>query len=551
MNPNRSEWVLRGVIITAFVVTITVPFVLRKEGEVLTEADETVIVITPHNEAIRVEFGRGFQKWYRERTGRTVYVDWRVVGGTAEITRYLAGEYQTTFRLHWERDLGRSWSNTVLSSFDNYRVEIDETGEDDTEAEAARRAFLGSKVSSGLDVFFGGGSYDFIRQAWAGRLVKSGVMELHPDWFTEDIIPQSFNGEPFTDPDGRWLGAVLASFGIIHNTDVFDRLGIENPPIRWSDLADPRLRGELALADPTKSSSINKAFEMVVQQAMQERFRELKTTGAPESEAEKQAIREGWINGLKLLQILGANARYFTDSSQKVPIDVFQGDSAAGMCIDFYGRYQAEAVIRREGTPRVEYRTPTGGSVFSVDPIAMLRGAPNREVAVAFIEYVLSPEGQRLWDYRVGTPGGPTQFALRRMPIRKDAYNDESKEYMADPTVEPYGPENDFVYHPSWTGGLFRELAFVMRAMCLDTHHELARTWMVILENGKPEKAIKIMTDLSAIDYEAASGEIKAALRSSDPIAEIRLAKRLSNHFRQQYKRAEAAARPLTPPGPE
>lgn len=542
MNPNRNEWILRGAIIVAFIVTIALPFVLRKEGEVLSEADDTVIVITPHNEAIRLEFGRGFQKWYQARTGRTVYVDWRVVGGTAEITRYLAGEYQTTFRLHWERDLGRPWSNAVLSSFDNYRVEIDDDPEDDSEGEAARRAFLGSEVSSGLDIFFGGGSYDFIRQAWAGRLVDSGVMDLHPDWFTEDVIPQSYHGELFNDPDGRWLGAVLASFGIIHNTDVFTRLGIENSPTRWSDLADPRLRGELALADPTKSSSINKAFEMVVQQAMQDRLRELEATGVPSLEIEERAVKEGWINGLKLLQILGANARYFTDSSQKVPIDVFQGDSAAGMCIDFYGRYQAEAVIRREGNPRVEYLTPPGGSVFSVDPIAMLRGAPNREVATAFIEFVLSPEGQKLWDYRVGTPGGPQQFALRRMPIRKDAYGDEAKEFMSDPTVEPYGPENNFIYHASWTGGLFRELAFVMRAMCLDTHDELARTWKVILENGAPQEAIEILTDLSVIDYEAASGGIKAALRSPDPIEEIRLAKRLSNHFREQYRRAEKTA---------
>jgi len=543
MKPNRNEWILRGAILVAFVVTIALPFMLRKEGEVMSEADDTVIVVTPHNEAIRLEFGRGFQKWYQARTDRTVYVDWRVVGGTAEITRYLAGEYLTTFRLHWERELGRAWGNTVLSSFANFRVEVDDSPENDTEAEAARRAFLESEVSSGLDVFFGGGSFDFIRQARAGRLVKSGVMDLHPDWFTEDVIPQSYNGEPFTGPEGRWLGAVLASFGIIHNTDAFARLGIKTPPTRWSDLADPRLRGEIALADPTKSGSINKAFEMVVQQAMQERFRELEAMGAPDSEIEEMAVKEGWIIGLRLLQILGANARYFTDSSQKVPIDVFQGDSAAGMCIDFYGRYQAEAVLRREGAQRVEYLTPPGGSVFSVDPIAMLRGPPNREVALAFIEFVLSPEGQKLWDYRIGTPGGPQQFALRRMPIRKDAYGDAAKKYMSDPTVEPYGPENDFIYHPSWTGGLFRELAFAMRAMCLDTHHELARTWKVILENGTPEEAIEIMTDLSVINYEAASGEIKAALRSPDPIEEIRLAKRLSNHFRDQYRRAEIAAR--------
>ena len=82
-------------------------------------------------------------------------------------------------------------------------------------------------------------------------------------------------------------------------------------PARWSDLADDRLRGELALADPTKSSSINKAFEMVIQQAMQERLTELETEGFMGAEAVEIAVRDGWLNGFQLLQNLGANARYF------------------------------------------------------------------------------------------------------------------------------------------------------------------------------------------------------------------------------------------------
>ncbi|MEZ5277264.1 MAG: extracellular solute-binding protein [Opitutaceae bacterium] len=542
MNPDRKEWLLRAVIIVAFVTTIAVPFIMRKEKEHLTNPDETLIIITPHNEAIRTEFGRGFREWYQERTGKSVYVDWRVIGGTAEIARYLAGGYQTTFRLLWEREMGRSWNNEVLSAFDNSRVIPDDTPQDDSEGEAARRAFLASEVDCGLDVFFGGGSYDFIRQAAAGRLVPSGLMERHPEWFSEAIIPLSHNGEPYTDPEGRWHGAVLASFGIIHNADVYARLGIEAAPTRWSDLADDRLFGELALADPTKSSSINKAFEMVLQEAMQERLVELQAGGETGDAVEAQAVREGWVRGFQLLQNLGANARYFTDSSQKPPIDVFQGDSAAGMCIDFYGRYQAEAVSRREGRPRVQYLTPPGGSVFSVDPIGLLRGAPNREVAESFIEFVLSLEGQKLWNYRVGTPGGPQQFALRRLPVRRDAYTAEASTFMSDPEVEPYGPENDFIYHASWTGHLFREMAFVMRVVCLDTHHEMIRAWKAILDNGRPPGAVAIFTDLSEVDYETTNSSIKAALRSADPLEEIRLAKRLSNHFRDQYKRAEAAA---------
>ncbi len=543
MKPQTKEWTLRGIIIFAFLAVLAVPFLLRKDGKTLAVADETVIVITPHNEAIRTEFGRGFREWYEARTGKTVLVDWRVIGGTSEIARYLSGEYLTGFRLHWERDLGGTWSNEILSSFDNARVPVDDSPEDDTLAEAARRAFLASTVSCGLDVFFGGGSFEFARQAAAGRLVRAAVMDTHPDWFNDAVIPVTWNGEPYSDPEGRWIGAVLASFGIIYNSDVFARLGIESAPTQWVDLSDDRLRGELALADPTKSGSINKAYEMVVQQAMQERYRALIDQGVPEDEAEIRAPSEGWLDGFRLLQILGANARYFTDSSQKPPIDVFQGDSAAGMCIDFYGRYQAEAVARREGKPRVGYVTPRGGSVFSVDPIARLRGAPNRKVADAFIEYVLSPEGQKIWNYKTGAPGGPELFALRRMPIRRDFYTPEAKVYMSDPEVEPYDPENTFFYRADWSGHLFRELAFVMRVVCLDTHHELSRTWKTILANGKPAEAMAILQDLSAVNYEVASSEIKTALRSPDPLEEIRLAKRLSGHFRQQYRAAEAAAR--------
>jgi hypothetical protein len=65
------------------------------------EADDTVVVITPHNEAIRHEFALGFSDWYKARTGRTVFVDWRVIGGTSEIARYLEGEYVASFRNLW------------------------------------------------------------------------------------------------------------------------------------------------------------------------------------------------------------------------------------------------------------------------------------------------------------------------------------------------------------------------------------------------------------------------------------------------------------------
>ena len=36
-----------------------------------------VIIISPHNEAIRNEFGAGFAKWHKGRFGEEAVVEWR------------------------------------------------------------------------------------------------------------------------------------------------------------------------------------------------------------------------------------------------------------------------------------------------------------------------------------------------------------------------------------------------------------------------------------------------------------------------------------------
>ncbi len=47
----------------------------------------------------------------------------------------------------------------------------------------ARRAFLTPNVGIGIDLFFGGGSFDFAQQAAAGRLVDSGFRQGAPGDF--------------------------------------------------------------------------------------------------------------------------------------------------------------------------------------------------------------------------------------------------------------------------------------------------------------------------------------------------------------------------------
>ncbi len=532
----------RAIIILALVAVVALPFALRTEKKTIGKADDTVVIITPHNEAIRHEYSRGFSDWWKARTGRTVQVDWRVIGGTSEITRFLDSEYVQSFQNYWTKTRGQTWSTDVQAAFTNHRLPKDAPA---IQVEA-RKAFLESNVGCGIDVFFGGGSFDFIRQANAGRIVDSGLMQKHPEWFNDKVIPSEFTGEPYLDKQGRWLGAVLSSYGILYNFDSLRRLGIANPPRQWEDIAAPAYAGEVALCDPTKSSSIAKAFENVIQQQMYREWdRLVRETGKPRKELEAQAVRAGWERGLSVLQRIGANARYFTDSSQKPPIDVLNGNSAVGMCIDFYGRYQEESASERSGQKRLGYFSPPDGTVLSPDPIALMRGAPNRDVAVAFIEYVLSAEGQKLWNFKVGEPGGPDRFALRRLPIRRDFYTREDwRPHRSDPDVNPYAGDNPLIYNPAWTSGdTFRAMAFVIRVMCLDTHPELVQAWREIIAAGMPPEALAELSNLSSVSYDNVQGRIRTALSSKNKVDEIHLANELANGFRRQYQRAAEIAR--------
>ena len=170
----------------------------------------------------------------------------------------------------------------------------------------------------------------------------------------------------------------------------------------------------------------------------------------------------------------------------------------------------------------------------------MLRGAPNPEMAQAFIDFVLSPKGQKIWGYRPGTPGGPESTALRRLPIRRDSYSAESAQHASDPDVRPFESSGDFEYVSRWTGGHFNPLRFVVRAMCIDTHDELQEAWDALVDAGFPPEATAAFDAVDAIGYTDCSreGELGSVLGSGNKLEQARLAQRLAAQLRKQYRHA-------------
>ncbi len=530
-------------IVFALVAIVGLPFLLRPRDSLLAEADETLVVITPHIEAIRYEYARGFRAWYKARTGRTVRIDWRVPGGTTEIARYLVGGYQAPFENLWRRRAKMSWSDVAQKSFDDPKIKLGPDPAKDTEAQMARRAFLDSTASIGIDVFFGGGSFDFTQQAAAGRLVDCGFVRDHPELFGDgpNQIPRTLGGEPFYDAEGRWIGNVLSSFGICYNFDALRRLGVTQPPRNWDDLANPVYLGQVALADPNMSGVVTKAFEMIIQQRIDQRVRS-PLPGANHDEA--QTVAAGWSDAMQLIQKIGAGTRYFTDASTKMPIDVSESDAALGMSIDFYGRFQAESDRDpRTGKERMRYFNPPGGTSIGVDPIGTLRGAPHPALARAFIEYVMSIEGQKLWAFKVGAPGGPEKYALRRSPVRRELYASEFAAYRSDPDSQPYEEAKSFTYHPAWTAPLFNPIRFIVRVMCIEPHEEARDAWTALIQAKFPPQATQRFQAVEAVDYGEARGRIADALKNPDKLVETRLAAKLTTHFREQYQEAAKLAR--------
>ena len=71
-------------ILGSIAIVIGLPLAFKRNNlSFSTRTDDTLVVITPHNEAIRIEMDLGFREWYFNKTGRTVSIDWRVPGSTA------------------------------------------------------------------------------------------------------------------------------------------------------------------------------------------------------------------------------------------------------------------------------------------------------------------------------------------------------------------------------------------------------------------------------------------------------------------------------------
>ena len=507
---------MRWLVIALPALLLALPFALRPAADPAPQRQ--VVIITPHGEAIRAEFGAAFSAWAKRELGVEAGVDWRTPGGTGDIVRYLDDRYGEAFKRRFKHG-SRSFNDA-------------KAGTDD----ADRSAFLASDLGIGIDLFFGGGEFPHRQQANKGYLVDAGLQREQPGWFDPAVIPRELSGERMYDPAGRYYGACISAFGIAVHHDRLAALSPSGPIETWRDLADGRLFGAVVVADPSRSGAIATACERVLQS-------ELATASADPDKPTPAELEAGWNAGWGVLRRIAANSAWVSDGASKAVRAVARGDAAAGMCIDFHARAEGEWTQIASGAARLDFVVPRAGTSLSADPISLLRGAPDRALAVAFIRFVLSPEGQRLWNYRPGEPGGPGRYALRRLPIRRDLYGPEHRLHMSDPDVDPFADAARFTYRGWLTGPLYSLIAPLAKGALFDPRSELHDAWRAILDAGGPDRVPQAMAAFSRlpVGYAAAAAALKDL--QSSPLRRLEVVREWAEAARAQYREAERLAR--------
>jgi len=439
----------------AMLIVLGAPLLFRPEAAQAPENARTLVIITPHIEPLRYEFERAFSDWHEQQYGVPVDIDWRRPGGTSDIRKQLQAEYRAAVR----------------------QGVIGPGGE----AEPG---------DMGYDLAFGGGSYEHgqlkrgvsvsLEQDGAERTVRipiSAPVEFPQErldaWYAENRIGSGV----LYDPEGYWFGNALSSFGIAFNRDLLHRLDVKEPE-GWKDLTDPRLAGWIALADPRQSGSLATTFESILN-------------------------HYGWDEGWRVLRAMAANAHSFNASSAKVVLDVSQGEAAVALAIDFYGRYQSQALLepgQDAEDSRVGFVDPAGAVYIDPDPASMLRGAPHPELARRFIEFTLTEQGQALWQFPVtgedAPPSelGPEIFELRRLPIRRIMYEKHFDRFIDQ--VNAYEIASD---DPSrgWRG----MISPILATSAIDVHGDMRAAWRALNRVRAAEPGSSLAKDLESLFF--------------------------------------------------
>ena len=198
---------------------------------------------------------------------------------------------------------------------------------------------------------------------WGGTL---SVLEPSKKFFETYQSPEaaSFVDEA-KDPDGKITGFTLVPSVLMVNTKLIGNIKVEG----YQDLLNPALKGKIAFADPSKSSS---SFEHVVNM--------LYAMGKGDPE-------KGWAFVQELAKNLDGK---LLSGSSAVYKGVADGEYTVGLTFE----EGAATYVKSKAPVKIVYMNE--GVISKADGTAIVKGAKNLENAKKFVDFVSSKETQTM-----------------------------------------------------------------------------------------------------------------------------------------------------------
>ncbi|MFK7872158.1 MAG: ABC transporter substrate-binding protein [Oligoflexales bacterium] len=316
--------------------------------------------------------------------------------------------------------------------------------------------FSQSPKTAHMDIFWGGGELPFRDLKELGLLQSVKLSEA-----VTKNIPNDCQGIPLKDVDNTWHGISLSTFGLFYNKRLLKIRKLPEPK-QWTDLTDPHWKDLVSLADPRRSGTTI-AIQLGLVEAL------------------------GWDKGWDTLTRTAVNTRLFTHSSTEPVSAVVSGDAAVSASIDFFGYSKVVEL----GTKKVGYTNGLDSINLDVDPIAVLKGAPNTTGAKRFIEYLISPEAQKRLMLQKGQPEGPQYSTLGRMAVNQLAW-EKAPSFLENPFKIQDSLER---YFSPETGALLRPLLGDMIGAILVDHHQMLReSWDHLTKKKAPLSEFQALT---------------------------------------------------------
>ncbi|MBB3809970.1 ABC transporter substrate-binding protein [Pseudochelatococcus contaminans] len=181
------------------------------------------------------------------------------------------------------------------------------------------------------------------------------------------------------DPDKNWFSTKLITTGIAYNTKA------DFKPTSWEDLKRPEVKGQLIMPSPLASGAA------LIHAAT--------LTGN---------LPEGW----GYYEALKQNDALAAGGNGGVLKAVAGGDKLYGVIVDYMPIRE-----KAKGAP-IEFVFPVDGVSAVTEPVAILKTAKNPEAAKAFVDFILSQEGQDLARQQGYIPAHPEVALPEGFPAR-------------------------------------------------------------------------------------------------------------------------------------